>query len=197
MSKNQRLEDLLQRFRDSDGYIDVAWQTTRINVLKSRLIEDLVDMSSSQFKELVLGNWFYRPRLEERQYEKIINQNGFENVKLRLLNLFVEEKPLRDRIQDVMNLKEVGPFIASQFFSVISDQFIMYHDDLIKGLTRLFHELFAEEFQYHFAVAVRKPINAKSYLEFNEICKAIRDTFGFKSLGEVHEFFVHLQQQRF
>jgi len=191
------LEELLHQFRESDGYIDVAWQTARTKVLKSKFVEGLVDMRPSQFKELVLGNWFYRPRLEERQYEKIINQNGFEKVKLRLLNLFVGGKPLRDRIQDVMNLKEVGPFIASQFFSVISDQFIMYHDDLIKGLAGLFHELFAEEFQYHFAVAVRKPINARSYLELNEICKGIRDSFGFKSLGEVHEFFVHFQQQRF
>jgi len=196
-TNHPEIENLLQRFRASIGFIDVVWQTSRINVLRSKLIEDLVDMSPSQFKGLVMGNWFYRPMLKEWQYEKIISQNGFENVKLRLLSLFVEEKPLRERIQDVMDLREVGPFIASQFFSVISDQLIMYHDDLVKGIRGLFLELFAEEFQYHFADVIKKPTDAESYLEFNEICKAIRDIFCFKSLGEVHEFFVHLQQQRF
>lgn len=81
-------------------------------------------MNPSKFKELVLGNWFYCPRLEERQYEKITKQNGFEKVKLKLLNLSVEEKPISDRIQAVMDLREVGPFIASQFFLVINDQII-------------------------------------------------------------------------
>lgn len=196
-SNHTRLEELLRRFRTSNGYIDVAWQTARTNVLKSKLTEGLANMTQPEFEKLVLSNWFYLPRRKERQYEEIIRLNGFESVKLRLLDLLVGKGPIRDRIQAFMNLEGVGPFIASQFLSTVDDQYIMYHDDLVEGVRTLFDELFGEEFQYHFADVIRKPADAESYLELNEICKAIKDNFGFKSLGEVHEFFVHFQQRLF
>jgi len=196
-TNNTRAEEFLRKFRESNGCIDVAWQAARTNVLKPKLIEGLANMTRPEFESLVLSNWFYPPRLEKRQYKEIIQKNGFENVKLRLLNLLLGKGPMKDRIQRVLNLKGVGPFVTSQFLSAIDDQYIMYHDDLVKGIRKLFQTTFGKEFQYHFSDVVNKPTDAESYLELNEICKAIRDNFGFKSLGEVHEFFVHYQQRLF
>jgi hypothetical protein len=34
-------------------------------------------------------------------------------------------------------------------------------------------------------------VTAEQYLHFNEICKSIQERFGFKSPGEVHEFYWH------
>lgn len=32
---------------------------------------------------------------------------------------------------------------------------------------------------------------AEHYIDFNEVCKSIKTNFGFRSLGELHEFFWH------
>jgi len=32
---------------------------------------------------------------------------------------------------------------------------------------------------------------AEDYIDFNELCKSIKNNFGFRSLGELHEFFWH------
>jgi hypothetical protein len=32
---------------------------------------------------------------------------------------------------------------------------------------------------------------AEHYIDFNELCKSIKNNFGFSSLGELHEFFWH------
>ena len=32
---------------------------------------------------------------------------------------------------------------------------------------------------------------AEDYIDFNEVCKSIKNNFGFRSLGELHEFFGH------
>jgi hypothetical protein len=32
---------------------------------------------------------------------------------------------------------------------------------------------------------------AEHYIDFNELCKSIKNNFGFTTLGELHEFFWH------
>jgi len=61
---------------------------------------------------------------------------------------------------------------------------------LTQGLSRFFKECVVVVVLF-FAVSptTTSVVTPEQYLHFNEICKSIQKRFGFKSPGEVHEFF--------
>ncbi|MEM2374374.1 MAG: hypothetical protein QXI11_08040 [Thermoproteota archaeon] len=130
-------------------------------------------MDKKQLKELLLGYRFYEPRLEEKAVDKIINENDFNELKLRLLDLFLGKSPLEQRLQHVMDLKGVGAFITSNLLSAIDSGSIIFHPDVVNGMKELLPE---DELRKHHKVADlnRFDINAKEYLRFNEFCKVVK-----------------------
>ncbi|MEM2213370.1 MAG: hypothetical protein QXG61_08430, partial [Candidatus Nezhaarchaeales archaeon] len=97
-------------------------------------------MDKKQLKELLLGYRFYEPRLEEKAVDKIINENDFNELKLRLLDLFLGKSPLEQRLQHVMDLKGVGAFITSNLLSAIDSGSIIFHPDVVNGMKELLPE---------------------------------------------------------
>ncbi|MEM2498356.1 MAG: hypothetical protein QXR81_08275 [Candidatus Nezhaarchaeales archaeon] len=137
------------------------------------MINELPSMDKKQLKELLLGYRFYEPRLEEKAVDKIINENDFNELKLRLLDLFLGKSPLEQRLQHVMDLKGVGAFITSNLLSAIDSGSIIFHPDVVNGMKELLPE---DELRKHHKVADlnRFDINAKEYLRFNEFCKVVK-----------------------
>lgn len=179
------LSDLLKAFRTTEyPYSDIVWQDIRVKYLKPILTEEMVHLSVTSFKELLLSEWFMNPRLPEQTISRITQGNDFNEMKLRLLDLFLGTRSLRDRLQDVMDLKGVGPYIASQFLSAVDDTFIIYHENVLEGIQELLPHLEG----WGMLPTVQ---NAEDYLKFNEVCRSIKERFNFKSVGEVHEFFWH------
>lgn len=180
------LSELLESYRTTEyHYPDIVWQDMRVKVLKPILTEELADLTEERFRELLLSEWFMKPRIAEQMIENIIRENDFNEVKLKLLDLFLGKSPLEKRLQAVIDLNGIGPYIASQLLSAVDDEFIIYHQNVLEGIRALLPHL------DDWGILHTNIRNAREYSQFNDICKSIRDRFGFKSLGEVHEFFWH------
>jgi hypothetical protein len=124
-------------------------------------------------------------RIPEHTVNTIVTENDFHDVKLRLLDLFLGKRPLEDRLQAVIDLVGVGPYIASQLLSAVDESYTIYHRNVVDGIRDLLPHL------VDWGLLETNIATAKQYLYFNEICKSIQKIYGFKSLGEVHEFFWH------
>jgi hypothetical protein len=181
------LMKLLDQFRRLEyHYADVVWHDMRANKLKPLLTEKLADMTRDEFKNLLLSNLFMPARIPEQVVNDIITKNDFNNVKIRLLDLFLGTRSIKERIQSVMNLAGIGPYIASQLLSSVKpDEYTVYHQNVVEGIKDLLPHLVDWE------ILEMNVSTAEQYLNFNEICTSIKRRFGFKSLGEVHEFFWH------
>ena len=178
---------LLDQFRRQEcHYPDIVWQDIRAKRLSPILTMRLTNMDRNEFKDLLLSNLFMRARIPEQTVEDIVSNNDFNEVKLKLLDLFLGTRPMKERLQDVMNLTGIGPYIASQLLSAVTkDEYIVYHPNVVKGIRDLLPHL------VDWNILNLSVVDAEQYLSFNEICKSIKKTFDFKSLGEIHEFFWH------
>ncbi|MEM3788505.1 MAG: hypothetical protein QXN95_01375 [Candidatus Bathyarchaeia archaeon] len=181
------LVELLEKFRSSEyHYPDVIWHEVRAKKLKEIISEKLVGMTRDEFKNLLLSNLFMKPRIPEQTINDIISQNDFVEVKRRINSLFLGTGSIKERIQSVMDLKGVGPYLASQLVAAVGDdEYAVYHPKVVEGMKELLPHLDDWQF-FNFDEST-----AEGYLWFNEICKAVKKIFNFKSLGEVHEFFWH------
>jgi len=181
------LVKLLDQFRRLEyHYPDVVWHDMRAKKLKPILTEKLVNMTQEEFKKLLLSSLFMPARIPEQSVNDIVTQNDFNEVKLKLLDLFLGTRPIKERLQDVMDLAGIGPYIASQLLSAVkNDEYTIYHPNVVEGIKDLLPHLVDWE------ILESNVTTAEQYLNFNEICKSIQKRFGFKSLGEVHEFFWH------
>ena len=158
----------------------------RAKKLKPLLTERLTNMKKDEFKNLLLSKLFMPARIPEQAVNDIITKQEFSEVKLKLLDLFLGTRPIRERFADVLKLGGIGPYIASQLLSAVKrDEFTVYHPNVVEGIKDLLPHL------VDWGILELSVTTAEQYLNFNEICKSIKERFGFKSLGEVHEFFWH------
>lgn len=178
---------LLEQFRRLEfHYADIVWHDMRAKKLKPLLTEKLVNMTRDEFKELLLSRLFMPARIPEQTVNDIVTKNDFNEVKLKLLDLFHGVRPVKERMEDVMDLSGIGPYTASQLLSAVKDdKYTVYHPNVVEGIKGLLPHLVDWE------ILEPNVTTAEQYLNFNEICKSIKNRFGFKSLGEVHEFFWH------
>jgi hypothetical protein len=181
------IAELLKKFRSIEyHYADVIWHDVRAKRLKEIVTENLTDMTRDEFRNLLLGDLFMKPRIPEQTINDIIHQNDFNEVKLKISDLFLGTKPIKERIRNLMKLKGVGPYIASQLIAGVGDdEYVVYHENVTEGIKDLLPHL-VDWNLCDFNVST-----AEEYLRFNEVCNAIKKTFSFISLGEVHEFFWH------
>lgn len=181
------LMKLLDQFRRQEyHYPDIVWHDMRAKKLKPILTEEMINMERVEFKDLLLSNLFMPARIHEQVASDIVTRNDFNEVKLKLLDLFLGTRPIEERLQDVMDLAGIGPYIASQLLSAVTnDEYTVYHPNVVEGIKDLLPHLVDWE------ILQLNVTNAEQYMNFNEVCKSIKKRFGFKSLGEVHEFFWH------
>lgn len=159
----------------------------RSRALKPLLTEKLTNMEPEEFGDLLVGKHFMRLRVPEKTVNDILTKNDFNEVKLKLLDLFLGLRPIEERLDDVLEIYGIGPYIASHLLSAVNnEEYIIYHENVVKGIDELLHHLADWEI---LDLSVMK--TAEQYLDFNAMCKSIKKRFGFKSLGEVHEFFWH------
>ncbi len=167
-------------------YPDVIWHDLRSAKLKPKLTTELVNLTPDEFKKLLLSKLFLPKTVSEQIAETIVVANDFNEMKLKLFDLFFGLRPLKQRIQTVMDLDGFDPCITSQLLAVVkNDEYTIYHQNVVNGI---------EDFLAHVVDWEIVDLNVKTaenYLDFNELCKSIKNNFGFRSLGELHEFFWH------
>jgi len=67
--------------------------------------------------------------------------------------------------------------------TVNNEDYIVYYENVVNGI---------EDFLTHVVDWQLVELNVKTaehYVDFNEVCKSIKNNFGFRSLEELHEFF--------
>ena len=178
---------VLEQFRKAEyHYPDVIWHDLRSVKLKPKLTMELVDMTAQEFKSLLLSNLFLPKTVSEQQADIIVEENDFNEVKLKLFDLFLGVRSFKDRLQTVLDLEGFEPGVASQLLTAVNNtDYTIYHKNVVNGI---------EDFLAHIVDWELVELNvqtAEHYIDFNELCKSIKNNFGFTSLGELHEFFWH------
>jgi hypothetical protein len=185
--KKLNVNEVLERFRMAEyHYPDVIWHNLRSAKLKPKLTTELVSLTPTEFKKMLLSKMFLPNTLSKKLAETIVVRNDFNEMKLKLFDLFLGVGHIKQRIQTVMDLEGFDPCITSQLLAVVkTDEYTIYHQNVVNGI---------EDFLAHIVdweIIDLNVKNAESYLDFNELCKSIKNNFGFRSLGELHEFFWH------
>ena len=178
---------VLEQFRKAEyHYPDVIWHDIRSTKLKPKLTMELVDMTAQEFKTLLLSNLFLPKTVSQQQADIIVEQNDFNEVKLKLFDLFLGVRAFKDRLQTVLDLEGFEAGVASQLLAAVNNnEYTIYHKNVVKGI---------EDFLTHIVDWELVELNVKTaehYIDFNELCRSIKNNFGFTSLGELHEFFWH------
>ncbi|MCW4035423.1 MAG: hypothetical protein NWF03_08680 [Candidatus Bathyarchaeota archaeon] len=181
------VNEVLERFRKAEyHYPDVIWHDIRSVKLKPKLTEELVSMTPQEFKTLLLSNLFLPKSVSQQNADVILKENDFNEVKLKLFDLFLGVGDFKQRLQTVLDLKGFNACIASQLLAAVNNQeYTIYHENVVNGI---------EDFLTHvvdWQLVELNVKNADDYVDFNELCKSIKNNFGFRSLGELHEFFWH------
>ena len=181
------VNEVLERFRMTEyHYPDVIWHDIRSVKLKPKLTSELANLTAEQFKELLLSKLFLPKSVTKETAETIVSENDFNLVKLRLLDLFVGVSDFKQSMQAVLDLKGFDACIVSQLLAAINNQDdTIYHEHVVNGI---------EDFLTHVVDWQLIELNVKTaenYIDFNELCISIKNNMGFRSLGELHEFFWH------
>ena len=182
-----KVNEVLERFRKAEyHYPDVIWHDIRLFKLKQKLTADLVNILPDDFKALLLSNLFLPKTISQQKANIIVEENDFNEVKLKLFDLFLGVGDFKQRLERVLELKGFNTCIASQLLSAVNkEDYTIYHLNVVKGI---------EDFLTHVVDWQLVEMNVKTamqYIDFNELCKSIKNNFGFRSLGELHEFFWH------
>ncbi|MEJ2126807.1 MAG: hypothetical protein P8X84_04765 [Candidatus Bathyarchaeota archaeon] len=185
--KKLNVNEVLERFRMAEyHYPDVIWHDLRSAKLKPKLTTELVSLTPTEFKKMLLSKMFLPNTLSKQLAETIVVGNDFNEMKLKHFDLFLGVGHIKQRIQTVMDLEGFDPCITSQLLAAVkTDEYTIYHQNVVNGI---------EDFLAHIVdweIIDLNVKNAESYLDFNELCKSIKNNFGFRSLGELHEFFWH------
>ena len=181
------VNEVLERFRKAEyHYPDVIWHDIRSIKLKPKLTSQLVSMTADEFKSLLLSNLFLPNTVSDQVANVIVLGNDFNETKLKLFDLFLGTGDFKQRLQNVLDLEGFNPCIASQLLSAVNNkEYTIYHENVVNGI---------EDFLAHvvdWQLIELKVKTAEQYIDFNELCKSIKNNFGFSSLGELHEFFWH------
>ncbi|MCJ7721446.1 hypothetical protein MUO98_03435 [Candidatus Bathyarchaeota archaeon] len=181
------VNEVLERFRIAEyHYPDVIWHDIRSAKLKPKLTVELTNITADEFKALLLSNLFLPKSVSKQTADRIVTGNDFNEVKLKLFDLFLGVRPFKKRLQNVLDIEGFDPCIASQLLAAVNnDEYTIYHENVVKGI---------EDFLTHVVDWQIVELNVKTadhYVDFNELCKSIKNNFGFRSLGELHEFFWH------
>ena len=178
---------VLEQFRKAEyHYPDVIWHDIRSVKLKPKLTSDLANITAQEFKGLLRSNLFLHKTVSRQKADTIVEGNNFNVVKLKLFDLFLGVRSFKERLQAVLDLEGFEAGIASQLLSAVNPaEYTIYHKTVVKGM---------EDFLTHIIDWEIVELNVKTaehYIDFNELCKSIKNNFSFTSLGEVHEFFWH------
>ena len=181
------VNEVLEQFRIAEyHYPDVIWHDIRSVKLKPKLTVELTNITADEFKALLLSNLFLPKSVSKQTADRIVTGNDFNEVKLKLFDLFLGVRPFKERLQNVLDIEGFDPCIASQLLAAVNnDEYTIYHENVVKGI---------EDFLTHVVDWQIVELNVKTadhYVDFNELCKSIKNNFGFRSLGELHEFFWH------
>ena len=181
------VNEVLERFRKAEyHYPDVIWHDIRSVRLKPKLTAELADMTPNELKKLLLSNLFLPKSISKQTADIIVAGNDFNEMKLKLFDLFLGVRPLKDRLQAVLDLEGFDVCIVSQLLAAVNNrEYTIYHENVVNGI---------EDFLTHVVDWELVELNVKTaehYIDFNELCKSIKNNFGFRSLGELHEFFWH------
>jgi len=172
---------LLEEFRKSDRYSHVIYvQYFAPKKVRRIITEEIVDFDEECLRDL-MASYFMLGRMNEQAIDYILENNDFNDVKFRLLNLFVGRKPIGERFKTFLEIKGINLFYGTHFLRATGeDDFVIYHDYVLEGIEELLPNIAPERVE-----------TIEEYMDFNELCKEIRDTYGFRDLGELHEFFWH------
>jgi hypothetical protein len=183
------IDEIIEKFKNSD-YIRHANEHRERRKLGSKLKKDIKNMNGQEFRDFINQEPFRMCAIWPNHKKKIVE--NFDANKSIWVNLILGTEPIEKRIEKSLTINGVGIYTMSMILSATNDdnEYILYHKNLILAIKELY-----DKFQmYETSICINEinTINStKKYIKFNELCKVLRDKFGFNNLDELHEFLWH------
>ncbi len=177
---------LIDKFRKSHYFKHVVSrriaEITVPRVMKNRLLKLDEQSFRKEFDEL-FEQYFMLGRMRRRALSNILNYNKISDIKKALDDLFLKDKTVKEKLESITELKNISWFFGTSLLAVAyNGEYIIYHDNVYEGIVN----------SNCINKNHMKPVkSSESYLAFNDICKAIQESYKFTCLAEVHEFFWH------
>jgi len=174
---------LIDVFRSSDYYKDVVWQSfgaLHAPIEVNELLEESLDEFRAKFSKFLLKFTMIR----SRTYDPILSKiSKVKEVRNALTEIFHKRLNPQESFEAIKNIPGSGIFFSSTILSLaFAGRYIVFSDGVWNGFESLF-PLLEEQ--------IEKPNNYRLYLQFQHMCEAIADVYGFESMAELHEFLWH------
>jgi hypothetical protein len=183
------IDEIIEKFKNSD-YIKHADEHRERRKLCPKLKKDIENMNGQEFHDFINQEPFSMCAVRPNNIKSIVK--NFDANKSIWVNLILGTEPIEKRIEKSLTINGVGIYTMSMILSATNDdnEYILYHKNLILAIKELY-----DKFQmYETSICINEinTINStKKYIKFNELCKVLRDKFGFNNLDELHEFLWH------
>jgi hypothetical protein len=84
---------------------------------------------------LLPSKLFLPKTVSEQVANVIVLGNDFNETKLKLFDLFLGTGDLKQRLQNVLDLEDFNPCIASQLLAAVnSKEYSIYHENVVNGI---------------------------------------------------------------
>jgi len=169
----------IEDFRASESYEDVVWQ--RYGILHAPIeAMRLVKESDDEFKARLPHFLEKFTMIQSKTYEDVIQNNPVKAIKEVMAKAFGGDLDPKVCFERLKGLSYSGLFFTSSIMALAyGGQFIVYSDGLMTALEDLFPWLMRR---------IPSVSDYGSYLDFQHLCEAIAECYGFDSLSELHSF---------
>ena len=169
----------IEDFRGSESYEDVVWQKYGILHAPFEALR-LVKETHAEFKVQLPFFLEKFTMIQSKTYADVINNNPIKDIKEIMRLAFGGELDPKSCFERLKGLRYSGVFFTSSIMTLAyGGQFIIYSDGLMDALEHLFPWLMRR---------IPSVTDYESYLDFQHLCEAIAESYGFESLSELHSF---------
>jgi len=122
-----------------------------------------------------------------RDLVEVVVGNDVKNLKTLMKTAFYVNSTyegLKDLVVK-LGIKGLNEFFLTQFLMFTHDgQYMPYYEEVLRNLEKTFPWL------------MKRIGGVSNYEEYNQLCKIVKDSYGFQDLAEVFEYFSHLDGGR-
>ena len=90
--------------------------------LKPILTTELTKITAKEFKTILPSKLFLSESVSKETVDRVITKNYFNEVIIKLLDLFIEVNTFSKRLQNMLDFEGFDPCIASQLLSAVSNK---------------------------------------------------------------------------
>jgi hypothetical protein len=176
---------LISIFRESVYFSDVLRQLYRVSHAHRYLPQIAIVQSETEFIETLKLLLEDTTMLKPKTIDPILESNSTEQIQNAILSSLSGVLAPMEIYGKLHKLAGAGPFFVSSLLAIATDgDYIIYEKRLLEGMKEIAPEI---------SEGMKKVDDAETYFDFMNACRTMKESFGFTSYAELHEFLWHGQ----